>query len=210
MSDCEQNVEKTEWVFSWDNEITLILAKCGIWEAQLARDVYSKGQIFVCPKTQQKGKFPKFLGESKTIDCQDKLIKLIADVSNAMVQALHCEKVYLASMNESKDKPLHFWLIPRYGANHKDKSFIDHESFLNKQLKPLKKYCGETHDGLNLLSELRNKFIEDLCKNEWGDMPPTPDKCKYKLAKDWEANKEIWRKYAEEYEEIFRSLIEGN
>jgi diadenosine tetraphosphate (Ap4A) HIT family hydrolase len=192
-----QRNEKVSWVFRWDNDTTLILAECGIWEAQLARDVYSKGQIFVCPKAQKENKVQNFLGGSKDITCQDKLIKLIADVSNAMVQVLHCEKVYLVSMNESEDKPLHFWLIPRYGANHKDESFIDHESFLNR---PLKKYCGEKYDGLNLLSALRNKFIEAMCENKWGNMPPKPINCK----KDW---KRKWLEYAKDYESKFKKFL---
>jgi len=64
----------------------------------------------------------------------------------------------------------------------------------------LKKYCGEKYDGLNLLSALRNKFIEAMCENKWGNMPPKPINCK----KDW---KRKWLEYAKDYESKFKKFL---
>lgn len=177
MVDTDPKGGKVSWVFGWDNETTLVLAGCGPWEAQLAKDVYSKGQVFIVPKK----KAPDFLGdETREIPEPEALIRLIENVSIVMVRALpNCTKVYLVSLNEGGG-PLHFWLIPLNDSEHKD--FLDSKDGEDRD-----------NDGFTLMAELRNKFVDRKRSGKWGTMPPCPP------------NKE-WRKYAEDYKKKFRNV----
>jgi len=184
MLDTDSKEGEVKWVFRWDKEKenTLVLAECGSWEAQLARDVYSKGQVFIFPKE----KAPDFLGdETREIPEPKSLISLIEDVSIAMVKALpNCAKVYLASLNESSSTQLHFWLIPRNNSKHQD--------FLN-----IEKADVKINDGFTLIAKLRKKFVDRQSSGEWGSMPPYPFGS--------EVDRKEWCKYAEDYEGKFKT-----
>jgi hypothetical protein len=186
---CEENVK---WVFRWSDGPDLLLATCGIWEAHLAKDVYSKGQVFIYVKSEHSGSVPDFLGEpDHDIDNPSNLMKLIQDVSKAMVQVVPCDRVYLASLNESTKHPAHFWLIPRNKDYHKQ--FLDEEDA-----------CGNSkNDGFNLISKLRNEFVDRQKKHSpWGTMPPCPDKDE----PEWT---QAWIKYAKEMEGQFRNWVKA-
>jgi len=169
MCNVRQKAEDVKWVFT-QSEFTYVLATCGLWEAQLATEVYPKGQVMIVPAEGQEKKVPCFLGDKRNrIPQPDNLIRLIEEVSNAMVGKLKCEMVYLASLNESRNG-MHFWLIPRY-KEHKDLLGID---------------------GFPLMSELRNDFVRRKICSTW-DMPPDPSGTEKKEIKN------RWKVYAEEY-----------
>jgi hypothetical protein len=165
---------------------TYVLAKCGVWRAELARNVYSKGQVFIMLDNTSFCSFPNYLGEKcKRIPEPENLIGLIESVSKAMVEALpDCEKVYLASLNEGGNR-LHFWLIPRNGTGHKE--------FLEQ-----KGPSGEKNDGFALMAKLREDFLKRRESGNWEDMVPPPD-CK--SHPEWQ---ESWEKYANDCFEKFR------
>jgi len=175
---CEkiENVEENvEWVFLWDQEHkTYILARCGMWEAKLATEVYAKGQVMIFPTEDRINDVPSFLGqECKNIPQSVNLIKLIQEVSKRMVNRLKCELVYLASLNESR-RGLHFWLIPREK---------EHKEFLGI-------------DGFPLIAELRNDWVRREIRDKW-DMPPKPEDGRGDL-------NARWQKYADEYKAKFQ------
>lgn len=182
--------QKVEWIFKRPDRFTFILAKCGIWEAQLAKSVYSKGQVFIFPGKKSKESVPAFLGDATTnIPDPNNLIKLIDEVSRVMVQALpDCEKVYLASLNKGRDRILHFWLMPR--NKHEHMEFLE-----------MKGQSGnKVNDGFALLANLRNGFVNSKRTGNWNKMPPEPSE---KGQED--LNKE-WLEYAQAYEKMFRRL----
>jgi len=181
-------------------ELSYVVANCGIWQAELAYDVYSKGQVMILAANWKKDTAPFFLGQhDKVIPEPENLMTLIDEVSRLMVKALKCQKVYLASLNESKTLGLHFRLIPRYNDDIEDRSFVNHKRFLEQDLEGV---AGVKNDGFNLLSELRNKFIRAKRDNKWGRMPPQADK-----DGDWEWN-DAWRTYAEALIQNFRMVVE--
>jgi hypothetical protein len=168
-----QEKQDVNWVYE-PRDSTYVLARCGIWEAQLAMEVYAKGQVMIVAKQGSKD-VPAFLGEQcKDIPEPDNLMKLIQDVSKRMVHELECcQKVYLASLNES-GKELHFWLIPRY-ERHKELLGID---------------------GFALIADLRDAWVRREIRDKW-DMPPKPEDGRKKL-------NDKWQKYADDYVKKFQ------
>lgn len=179
-------MENVEWIFKIDKKNNkYILAKCGMWEAELAMEVYAKGQVRISPNVKNKSKITCYWGQKgKEVVQPTNLIKLIQDVSERMVDRLHCKLVYLASLNESglnnKKNLIHFWLIPRY-KEHKELLGID---------------------GFVLISELRNNWVEREKTGEWvkWNMPPKPTKSK----KGRDDLNKMWEKYAKEYIQKFK------
>ena len=170
-----QKEEEVKWVCE-PKDSTYVLARCGMWEAKLATEVYAKGQIVVGPNDEHESDVPAFLGQPcKNIPEHDKLMKLIQEVCKRMVEKLPCcEMVYLASLNESS-KGLHFWLIPRT-KQHKEVLGID---------------------GFVLMAELRNNWVRREIQDRW-NMPPSPDKDGQKKLN----NK--WQEYANDYKKMFQ------
>lgn len=170
------------WVFEKDGH-NYVLARCGVWRAVLAYTVYSKGQVRL--ETSDANQ-PTYLGQERTsIREGGNLMRLIDEVSKAMVEALpNSAMVYLASLNESKTG-LHFWLVPRNRSEHQE--FLDQED-----------ECGRINDGFALLAHLRRSFLCRQRLNEWGDMIPPPDDGSHP---QW---KEVWCKYADDYFDMFR------
>jgi len=190
--------EKQGWVYQDDGKKEVVLYRNGMWEARLATTVYSKGQVTVCAPQE---KCPTFLGQPNSpIDDKVELVECIEEVSQKMVEALKCNKVYLVSLNES-EKGVHFWLIPRYRANSQGQSYVNHEEFLKN--KPWW-YWKEEHDGYNLLSELRNRFIEAKYTGQRRHMPPHP-------TKDLNPQEDLknWRAYAKKCVTLFEKVAAG-
>jgi diadenosine tetraphosphate (Ap4A) HIT family hydrolase len=174
MSDIWDKEENVEWIFQRKDR-TYVLAKCTMWEAELATEVYAKGQTMVGPNDERRKDVPAFLGQQgMNIPQRDNLMRLIEEVSKRMVERLEgCEKVYLASLNES-NRGLHFWLIPR---KKEDKEFLG-------------------IDGFVLIAELRNHWVRREIQNKW-DMPPKPQDGRGDL-------NARWQKYADEYKGKFQ------
>lgn len=127
------------------------LYKCGLWIAEPGNDeFYSPGEVFIQAESNDNFRVPSFLGQGIIPDGAE-LIKLISLVSQEMVSALGCEKVYLVCLNEELKNRLHFRLLPRY---REDKGFLND---LDSELK-------NTNDGLELMAKWRRQF---LLKNQY-------------------------------------------
>jgi hypothetical protein len=122
------------------------LYKIGIWIAEpVKEEFYSPGAIFIRSKSDEVFKVPRFLGEGCIPDIEN-LCKLIDIVSQEMIKALPCERVYLVSLGESTDLVLHFRLPPRYQEDQRILDEMDDE-------------VKEKNDGLALMAIWRKQFL---------------------------------------------------
>ena len=122
------------------------LYKLGIWIAEPAHgEFYSPGAVFIRAKHDEVFRVPRFLGEGDIPDRQD-LLKLIDIVSQEMVKALKCDRVYLVSLGESIDLGVHLRLLPRY---REDQGFLGE----------LDAEVETTNDGLALMARWRKQYL---------------------------------------------------
>ncbi len=132
-----------------------VLYKSGIWIAEPAKnEYYSPGEIFIRAQDDHVS-VPHFLGEGN-IDEIENLARLIDLVSQEMIKALRCDRVYLVSLGEDSSLGLHFRLLPRY---RKDRGFL-------RELDP---DIGKANDGLALMASWRK---QSLIKEQNPDRKP--------------------------------------
>jgi diadenosine tetraphosphate (Ap4A) HIT family hydrolase len=132
-----------------------VLYKRGKWIAAAAdakRECYSAGEVFIKVKRDKSSKIPQFLGEGDIPDRRH-LLELIDIVSQIMMKALQCERVYLVSVGEGTKDGLHFRLLPRYRED---------AGFLND----LDPEIGRENDGLALMAKWRKQYLlKKRCPN---------------------------------------------
>jgi diadenosine tetraphosphate (Ap4A) HIT family hydrolase len=122
------------------------LWELGIWLAEPVREeFYSPGAVFIRAKDDEVFRVPRFLGEGPIPEIQN-VSKLIDLVSQEMVKALKCDRVYLVSLGESTDHGIHFRLLPRY---REDQGILDE---LDSEIKA-------TNDGLAVMARWRKQFL---------------------------------------------------